>query len=119
VLEGDAEFLNFSGNGNDTLSGEAGNDFLVGGQGNDLITGGTGNDQFVYAFGSGIDTLTDFGNGADYLDLRSMGIANFDALLALASQNGSDTVIAFSASEQLILHNFQVTSLDSSMALLI
>jgi Ca2+-binding RTX toxin-like protein len=75
------------GNGNDTLRGFAGDDTLEGGAGNDvlngnggtnLLTGGLGDDVFnfgyyaprAYAVLIGQDTVTDFGQGNDILDLR-------------------------------------------------
>jgi Ca2+-binding RTX toxin-like protein len=69
---------------NDTLTGDkgsnyldsgAGNDVLRGGKGADTLVGGTGNDTFVWGkkdIGTGIDTVKDFGNGHDVLDLRAL-----------------------------------------------
>ncbi|TRU35426.1 MAG: calcium-binding protein [Microcystis aeruginosa Ma_MB_F_20061100_S20] len=66
--------------GADSLNGGTGNDGLTGGTGNDTLTGGAGADQFVYNFSTeGIDSITDFGNGADDIVLSSGG---FDGTLA-------------------------------------
>jgi Ca2+-binding RTX toxin-like protein len=43
--------------GNDTLDGGVGNDVLDGGLGNDQLSGGTGNNTYVFARGSGQDTV--------------------------------------------------------------
>ena len=60
--------------GDDILNGGTGNDGLTGGTGNDTLTGGAGADQFVYNFSNeGIDSITDFGNGADDIVLSSGG----------------------------------------------
>jgi Ca2+-binding RTX toxin-like protein len=59
------------GAGNDTLKGMAGNDTLVGGVGNDTLTGGTGSDHFVLQGGGGSDTVTDFQDGYDKLDVSA------------------------------------------------
>ncbi len=68
-----------SGNGNDTLTGNALNNALSGGTGNDTMTGGAGNDTLIggtgndtYAFNTntslGADTLTEaVGGGTDSL----------------------------------------------------
>ena len=45
--------------GNDTLSGGAGADTLDGGAGNDSLDGGAGNDIYLFAPGSGSDTISD------------------------------------------------------------
>lgn len=57
------------GRGNDTLSGEKGNDILVGGLGDDTLTGGAGSDRFRLVANHGINTITDFEAGVDFLEL--------------------------------------------------
>ena len=63
------------GAGADTLIGGAGADLLHGGPGKDLLTGGGGADRFIFAsaaeagFGGSRDRISDFGNGADKIDL--------------------------------------------------
>jgi Ca2+-binding RTX toxin-like protein len=67
----DADRL-FGGDFNDTLSGGDGSDLLGGKDGNDVLTGGAGSDSFVYArFGEQHDTVADFRQGEDVIDLRS------------------------------------------------
>lgn len=64
------------GAGADRLMGGAGNDTLTGGAGADTLTGGAGADVFVLTPRSSVglqrDTITDFGNGADRIDLRPL-----------------------------------------------
>ena len=57
------------GGGNDNLSGGKGFDTLNGGLGNDILVGGLGNDVFVLGTGLGIDTISDFANGQDTIQL--------------------------------------------------
>jgi Ca2+-binding RTX toxin-like protein len=57
------------GDGNDILSGGKGSDTLNGGLGNDTLEGGAGNDVFVLGAGLGVDTISDFGNGQDTIQL--------------------------------------------------
>jgi len=61
----------------DVLEGTAGDDTLIGLIGNDTLTGGDGSDAFVYQnfFDFG-DTITDFEQGSDVIDLTH-AIANF------------------------------------------
>lgn len=61
--------------GNNALDGGAGNDILRGGKGADTLFGGAGDDTFVWGkkdVGTGIDTIKDFGNGHDVLDLHAL-----------------------------------------------
>ncbi len=57
------------GGGSDNLSGGKGFDTLNGGLGNDNLVGGAGNDVFVLGAGLGIDTISDFVNGQDTVQL--------------------------------------------------
>lgn len=62
--------------GQDSLSGGAGTDVIRGGMGADTLTGGLGGDVFVYAADesapSARDRITDFGTGADRIDLSAI-----------------------------------------------
>ena len=57
------------GDGSDILTGGKGFDTLNGGLGNDILIGGVGNDVFVLGAGLGIDTISDFTNGVDTVQL--------------------------------------------------
>ncbi len=61
----------YGGIGNDTLEGGPGDDRLWGGPGDDMLDGGEGDDVFVIATGGGDDTVLDFGNGEDRIDLTA------------------------------------------------
>ena len=60
------------GTGNDDLYGEDDDDRLTGGLGDDTMTGGAGADSFAINAGDGIDTITDFEDGIDRIDLSGM-----------------------------------------------
>ncbi len=64
------------GKGGDTLNGGKGADVLNGGTGKDDLYGGKGKDVFVFAAGDGSDTIFDFKNGKDKLDLSAFDFAN-------------------------------------------
>ena len=91
-LGGDDTLL--GGDGVDTLDGGDGKDRLDGGRGNDTLTGGNNEDRFVFARGSGADTIADFGDG-DMIDLtRLKGVDSFKDLKSNhAEQDGDDVVI--------------------------
>ena len=74
--------------GDDVLRGGKGDDNLNGGAGNDTLTGGKGDDVFYFqpADGAGTDTITDFGNGADLIDLMFFQLDSLDGLMTLSDE---------------------------------
>ena len=69
-------------------------DTLQGGTSDDTMTGGTGSDTFVFNEKSGDDTITDFTDGDDTIDLSAFDdISGFTDLDGKIAQSGSDTVI--------------------------
>ena len=93
-LIGDSGDNLFHGSGgNDTLEGGAGGDWLNGEAGEDLLTGGEDADTFV--FGGG-DTVTDFQDGSDLIDIQEdfghINAVNFDTNVAIR-QSGDDVEV--------------------------
>jgi Ca2+-binding RTX toxin-like protein len=90
----------------DSITGGAGGDVISGGAGNDKINGGAGSDTLEFSAGDGQDTITGFVAGAatdDVIDLRSFTFADVSEVLALATDNGTDTVIDFGGGNRLTL----------------
>lgn len=79
------------GKGNDTLDGGKGADTLDGGKGNDTLKGGGGADTFVFAAGSGKDTILDF-RGADKLDFSGY-FETYDDAMAAAKESKTGVTI--------------------------
>lgn len=98
---------------NDKLIGNSGANRISGWKGNDTLTGGAGADDFVFAKGYGKDTITDFQNNVDDLDLRSYKFS-LSKVLGLAKQVGADVHISFSSSDIIVLKNFAKANLDAS-----
>ncbi|MCB1337502.1 MAG: hypothetical protein KDK10_08645 [Maritimibacter sp.] len=73
------------GGGDDNIRGEEGADILFGGMGDDEMVGGTEADVFVFDLKTGQDTINDFENGIDLIDLTRLDIAGFAALNAAIS----------------------------------
>ncbi len=117
----------FGGDGNDwvgvsgdwnLLLGDAGSDYLAATGNGNTFNGGTGNDQmvaaaghannfYIFAPGSGQDSITGFeGGNNDVVDLRGFGLAsNLAALQPYISQVGADTVITLNGCHILTLKN--------------
>ena len=69
-LEGGKGLDDLSGGGaNDELLGQKGKDTLNGGAGADTLTGGEAADTFVFTADGATDTITDFEDGTDLIDL--------------------------------------------------
>ncbi len=106
----------YGGSGDDTLSGSFGSDTLVGGTGADVLQGGAHNDTFIYRAGDGADVVTDFDAGfsqADRIDVGVAGITNLAELLAVASQQGINTLLDFGNGDSLTLLNVNLASLNA------
>ncbi|WP_076865758.1 beta strand repeat-containing protein [Bradyrhizobium mercantei] len=101
------------------IDGGAGDDVITGSAGDDQIILGAGDDTYVFKAGGGSDVVTDFIAGAgtdDKVDLRSFkaaGIHDLAAVLALATQAGTDTVIDFGGGNVLTLDNVTKTDLSA------
>ena len=89
-------------------------DTLIAGTGNDMLLGGEGADTFSFTDGViGVNTIMDFTSGVDVIDLSGTGLfANFDALLAAASQVGADTVIQTTNQQSIVLSNVLLDTLS-------
>ena len=99
------------GAGNDTLQGGAGNDFLFAGAGQDLLTGGRGADRFVFAQSDGSNTVTDYQDGFDRIQIES-GAQSISDLTIWRS--GGNTVITFDDTSITLLavDRSQITAAD-------
>jgi serralysin len=110
------------GNGNDKLDGGAGADKLFGGAGGDKIESGTGNDQmfggsgrdaFAFYHGNDQDSVKDFADNSDRIDLTSFNFANVNAAKSFASQSNSDVVFNFGSGDTLTIENITLSNLTS------
>ncbi|WP_282607073.1 hypothetical protein [Pelagibius sp. Alg239-R121] len=84
------------GDSEDVLNGGSGSDRLNGGEGDDELTGGSEADTFVFLEDTNEDTVTDFEDELDLLDVSAFFDDAADAVAA-ARQDGDDTVIDLDA----------------------
>ena len=113
LFGGEGDDTLFGGEGDDTLFGGEGDDTLAGGAGNDTLVGGNGADTFVVGPGNGDDTVEDFVQGEDRIDLTGFeGVAGFDDLTL--RQSGNDLVIDLSGNgrETLTLEGVRLGDID-------
>ncbi|MEO1198066.1 MAG: M10 family metallopeptidase [Pseudomonadota bacterium] len=89
---GDGDDAVFGGRGADRLFGQGGDDVLTGGAGGDDLTGGGGADRFRFGKGFGNDTITDFQDGRDVLDLRLLSKTSKISDLVIRDR-GADVLI--------------------------
>lgn len=107
--EDGADFLKGQ-DGNDYLNGGGGNDVLEGGQGDDLLRGEAGADRFVFQTGDGVDTVFDFEDGIDTLQIDTGGGTFED--LAIASINGH-AAVTYGIADTIHLIGVQVDQVDA------
>lgn len=104
--------LLYGGEGDDWLGGGAGDDTITGGAGDDTMMGWHGDDTFVYEAGHGNDTINDFTDGEDTIDLSALdGITGFGDLTI--TQDGNDARID-TGEGTITLQNFDVDDLDAA-----
>jgi Ca2+-binding RTX toxin-like protein len=97
------------------LKGNLGNNLLNGLAGDDVLTGGKGADMFVFKTGFGADTVTDFGNGGDRIDLSDLnGVTNFSDLMQHHVKVSGDDLLIQAGSDTLTLLNTEKFDLDAS-----
>lgn len=109
------------GGGNDTITGSAGaevirggdsgNDIINGKGGNDLLYGGNGKDIFVFDQQWGRDTVADYRDNYDKLDMRVSGAASFTDLIV--TQVGVDTMVSFGSNE-IVLQGLNAHSINQA-----
>ena len=103
----------YGGVGNDVLRGDGGRDLLEGGPlGRDLLTGGRGGDTFVFRTDCGTDSVIDFHDVGDQLDISAFGFTDVAKVLALADQDKGNVQIAFASGEKIILKDFDISQLS-------
>ena len=96
------------------LTGNKGDNRIDGSAGDDMLTGGKGRDVFVFAALNGTDTIADFEQGRDRIEIEGFDVFNRFKDLDIR-QEGRDVVIDFSAEragDMLVIENARVKDFD-------
>jgi peroxidase len=102
TLDGGAENdLVYGGAGDDVVKGGAGDDIIAGEGGNDKLYGGADDDFFVFAKGSGQDTIQDFNFYIDKIDVSAFGYDDIGDLTI--TTQGSVTTVDFGDGDSVAL----------------
>jgi Ca2+-binding RTX toxin-like protein len=112
----------------ENVTGSQFNDRLTGDSHDNTFMGLGGNDTFVFNFGSGHDTITDFRPGHDHIELDNLtsvptdSFGNFTeaqfntwkAMPGVFVRSGDDTLIHLDGSDTLLLKNVSPASLHAN-----
>ena len=100
--------------GVDNMAGTAANETFYSFGGNDTMYGGGGDDTFVFDQNYGNDTINDFKNGNDVIELSSALFSDYSDVMSHANQIGDDVVITYDINNSLTLKSMTLTNLVSS-----
>jgi Ca2+-binding RTX toxin-like protein len=100
--------------GDNLLRGLNGDDRLDGKGGNDKLEGDLGVDLFVFGKGYGKDTIQDFTQGTDHIDIGGLGLRpNFNDVLAHAHDHNGNVWIQVH-DDILVIRHLQTTELTAA-----
>ncbi|MBL6621378.1 MAG: hypothetical protein ISP24_01680, partial [Rickettsiales bacterium] len=117
IIAGSGDDYIEGGDGNDQILGGDGNDIIVSGQGHDILSGGSGNDEFLISKAESsqydIDTITDFNNGDDIINLEEF--QNVIHIKQLNFQQKSqDIILNISDKQKVIIEESQKSNLTNA-----
>ncbi|HGG65001.1 MAG TPA: calcium-binding protein [Rhodobacteraceae bacterium] len=93
--------------GDDVITGSFQSETISGGTGNDILSGINGSDTFVFAVGDGVDHITDYNAANDTLEFTGISFADLTI-----TQDGSDVVIEYGTSDQVIVENSVIANFN-------
>ena len=99
----------------DVLVGDNKANRLTGWAGNDELEGGEGADHFIFSYGSKNDTILDFTDNEDLIDLTGFrNISGFDDLTITSDSDGVTIDLRAYRGGTILLEDFDITNLDAS-----
>jgi Ca2+-binding RTX toxin-like protein len=104
--------IDFTGSdGANGITGNAASNRLDGSIGTDMLTGGHGKDIFVFNDGNGYDTITDFKQGEDRIEIGVFaGVDSFKDLDF--SQDGTNVVLEVGTDDALVFEHAKAKDFD-------
>ena len=115
ILAGEGDDVLEGGADDDELFGEEGDDTIDGGADNDTLWGGSGNDTFVFQADHGNDTIKDFTDGEDVIDLKAItDITGFGDLTITADGTTAVINLTEQGGGTIRLENVNVDVLDAT-----
>ena len=99
--------------GGQTLTAGAGPTTLIGGP-HDILIAGAGTDTFVFGPNFGSNSVVGFTAGKDAIQFDHTAFTDFAAVLAHATEAGSDLVIAADAANMVTLKNIDLAGLQKN-----
>ncbi len=101
------------GAGIDRLEARNGNDTLIGGSQDDNLKGGLGADVFVLRVGDAQDTIADWQDGVDIIDVSDFGLS-FGQVYSVATDiAGGTLLIDFGGGDSVRVLNFALSDFDA------
>ena len=114
ILAGEGNDSIEGGAGNDTLLGEEGNDIIQGGADDDWLYGGSGNDTFVFEAGHGNDTIQDFTDGEDLIDLSAFNDIDGFNDLTITNDDGTAVIdLSNDGGGEIRIEDFDIANLSA------
>jgi len=111
IAGGDGADQLFGGFGNDWLEGGDGDDVLNGGIGIDYLQGDAGTDTFSFQIGDGTDTVADFEDGIDLIEMAGLTFAG----LTLTNDSARGEVyVGYGTSDQITIKINDVNLIDQN-----
>lgn len=107
MFGGQGQDVLYGGQNDDVLLGNRGDDTLIGNKGNDDLWGGPDADTFVFAPGSGFDTIVDYQAGLDEIVIQGTG--------ATVSQSGTNVLIGLDSGDSVTVENAIASDVEADL----
>ena len=98
----------------DHITGDAGANRLTGGGGDDTLLGGAGRDRFIFEPGNGDDTIQDFTDGEDLIDLIGFDVTGFAELSMRSDDRGVVIDLSGHGGGTILLEGAGMASMDET-----